>query len=181
MNSLKDLVAQIFPEECIIDGTSYSEKGKRFSLRPSNNEEIVLLRIDNPHKKPCQYFRGINPKCDLLCICRINDLIFISFVELKGSDVEHAINQILNTVKAFCPRFNQNIYHFGCKKLPVSHEKKKIYGVIVSTQGLSLKQPEKKKLHNQGIYIKRFKSQEIDSWTCSQLLKRFNDLNTREH
>ncbi len=173
MSRLKDLIAEIFPEECIVSGTSYSEKGKLFSLRPSKNEEIVLLKIDNTPKDPCQYFKEINPKCDLLCICRISDLIFISFVELKGSDTKHAINQIENTIKAFCLKSDQNLYHSDCRRLSFIHQKE-IYGAIVSNQKLSLKQTEIKKMRKKGIYIKRFKPKEVKEWTCSQLLRKFN-------
>jgi hypothetical protein len=172
MSKLKDLFAKIFPGECIINGTSYSEKGKRFSLRPSPDEDVVLIKIDSKVNDPCQYFKEINPKCDLLCICTDKSLSFVFFVELKGSDVKHALEQIINTIKAFCSRSSQNIYHFDCQKLSLSHHGK-IYGVIISIQKLTLKQTEKKRLHKQGIYIERFKPQEIKGWTCSQLLERF--------
>jgi len=117
MSKLKDLFAKIFPGECIINGTSYSEKGKRFSLRPSPDEDVVLIKIDSKVNDPCQYFKEINPKCDLLCICTDKSLSFVFFVELKGSDVKHALEQIINTIKAFCSRSSQNIYHFDCQKL----------------------------------------------------------------
>jgi len=179
MSSLKDLIAKIFPEECIIDGTSYSEKGKCFSLRPSHNEEVVLIKIDNDHNDPCQYFKEINPKYDLLCICKIDSRFFILFIELKGSDIKYALKQINNTFNYFCYDPNKSNYH-PKKDFPLSHEKK-IYGIIISVQGLSLKQKEKKKLRKkqsqskkkEKISFKRFKPQEIKGWTCSQLLKKF--------
>ena len=99
MSRLKDLIAKIFPRECIINGTSYSDIGKHFGLRPSYNEEIVLIKIDTESNDPCQYFKEINPKCDLLCICINKGLSFIFFVELKGSDVKHALDPTLTVFR----------------------------------------------------------------------------------
>lgn len=72
---------------------SASECGRKYSIKNKSKKEIVKYKIDgglinDPNEIKCDY--GFYTKGD-------NNILFL--VELKGSDYNHAIEQIINTIK----------------------------------------------------------------------------------
>ena len=69
------------------------EKNKSFILKNPDNERIKVIRIDN-----C-VFDANDP--DLRCDFLMRPLTIDSdlFIELKGTEIEHAVNQIASTIQ----------------------------------------------------------------------------------
>lgn len=94
-------------------GTVCTQKNKTFKIEFSKNyrEDITRIVIDDG------LIKDKKKKCDFLFIrCQSNHYYF---VELKSEDIEHAYNQIENTISIF-----NSILHL---------RKNLIYGFIVST------------------------------------------------
>ena len=49
--------------DCLVDGTSFSESGKRVFIRGERNEQVLFFRIDN-----CYITDTSSKKCDLLVL-----------------------------------------------------------------------------------------------------------------
>lgn len=83
---------------CLIRGTSFSEKAKSVAIRKRTDEIVMAFRTDSPE------FRGITN------VQRASDVAFLYmrhlgrpvllFVELKGSDISHAADQLQATIEA---------------------------------------------------------------------------------
>lgn len=69
-----------------------TENGKRFEIQ--TNEDFTKLRIDN-----CIITSKTIEKCDFGFIRHSNNDFY--FVELKGSDIEKALDQIVKTISFF--------------------------------------------------------------------------------
>ncbi len=78
--------------DCCVDNKVANEKGKRFEI--DSNENFTKIRIDN-----CLIVSNHEKKCDFGFVRHLNDDFY--FVELKGSDVEQAKKQIINTISYF--------------------------------------------------------------------------------
>ena len=66
------------------------KKSSKIIFTNENSTEVTKVQVDG-----CLDIQGI--KCDWLLI--INEPYIEIYIELKGSDVEHAFNQIENTIK----------------------------------------------------------------------------------
>jgi len=76
---------------CIERSNVAKENNKQFRIESSSNSVICRLKIDG-----CIINDNTIVKCDYVFkICDIDKLIF---VELKGTDVNHAIQQIVTTL-----------------------------------------------------------------------------------
>ncbi|MDN4164435.1 hypothetical protein QWY31_02925 [Cytophagales bacterium LB-30] len=76
--------------ECYSNSNVASENGKQFRIEKPNNVELCKVQIDG-----CLIQNQAVDKCDYLFkICQSNQIFL---VELKGTDVIHAVNQITST------------------------------------------------------------------------------------
>lgn len=98
--------------DCCVNNKVANEKGKRFEI--DSNENFTKIRIDN-----CLIISNQEKKCDFGFIRHLNGEFY--FVELKGSDVEQAKKQIINTISYFEEKLI---------KIP----KNKRYGFVVSSK-----------------------------------------------
>jgi len=109
---------------CVAPGkTSISEFGIKASLKPYEDECVLAFRID------CDEFRthfGVRRACDGLFFVKTkNEDPLLVLVELKGSDVGHAVEQLHDTLD-------------GLKR---SHIRKPVtYRAVIVTRGGSPKQ-----------------------------------------
>lgn len=99
-------------EDCCVDNKVAKENGKRFEIL--SRESFTKIRIDN-----CLIKSQEIEKCDFGFIRNSNYEFY--FVELKGSDVEKAVDQIVSAVKVFDSTFI---------KIP----KEKRFGFVVSSK-----------------------------------------------
>ncbi|MFH1057377.1 MAG: hypothetical protein V1797_01700, partial [Pseudomonadota bacterium] len=78
-------------DDCFIAGTKIEECGKTFSIRPQAGEEVVGIRVDG-----CQLTAQSGLACDAVFFIHrpSQNHLLIVLVELKGSDVGHAVKQI---------------------------------------------------------------------------------------
>lgn len=77
-----------------------SEQGRKYTLEVSNNQKTTLFNVDG-------YIITKGQKCDKLILVDKNEegddeTWNEIFVELKGKDVSHAIDQIRETLKILC-------------------------------------------------------------------------------
>jgi hypothetical protein len=86
---------------CLLPGkTCFSEQGKSVSVIPQSGETVLFFSIDNPNCELRQLIgldRAGEAICDLLVFYAIGDKRTICFVELKGKDLEKAVEQVVNT------------------------------------------------------------------------------------
>ncbi len=69
---------------------SVSENSMRFEIINNRRQNYFIIRIDG-----CQIC-GEEQRCDYVIVEEVNTCYFI---ELKGSDVSHAVKQLSNTIK----------------------------------------------------------------------------------
>lgn len=98
---------------CLKSGTSFSENGVGVSIRPQSNETTLFFSIDE-QSNPNSTFRkdlSINGGlCDLIIFHvehNIDERVFC-FVELKGGDTKHAVEQVINTFDAVKAKINKD-------------------------------------------------------------------------
>ena len=87
-NELKDRLGGA--DDCYSSSNVASENGKQFRIEKPNNINLCKVQVDG-----CLINNNDVLKCDYLFkICQTNQVFL---VELKGTDVIHAINQIVST------------------------------------------------------------------------------------
>ena len=90
------LISQGHPPEqalCPRKSISTAEEGKKYSLETPGNNESVAFQVDG-------VIITEGERCDKLVLVRLkNDSWAECFVELKGTDVKHAIKQLEESVK----------------------------------------------------------------------------------
>ncbi len=94
-NKIQDVFKPV-RKECFSNKTSAKEKNRTFTIdkRKSPNEQFCRIEVDN-----CLIKDSTIRKCDFVFVRSINNDHY--FVELKGSDTEHALKQLENTIKYF--------------------------------------------------------------------------------
>ena len=90
--------------ECFSNSTSVKEKGKEFRIENISSDDICKLQIDDCFIKSKEEI-----KCDYLFYFCKTEEIFL--VELKGTDIEHALKQVIATFKKI-----NNYLKFSSKK-----------------------------------------------------------------
>lgn len=93
---------------CLLPGkTSYREDGVEIRVQPTTGETVLFFSID-PEKNPNCKLRqllGLNKEgmksCDLIVFYATDSKNIICFVELKGSKIDVAKEQVINTYKYF--------------------------------------------------------------------------------
>lgn len=93
-NSFEDFINQF--SDCSSNSKVASENGKRFEI--ISNEDFTRLRIDG-----CLINVNEQEKCDFGFIRHSTDEFY--FVELKGSNIDKAFNQIVATIKLINSEF----------------------------------------------------------------------------
>ena len=92
---------------CFLPGkTSFTEDGVQLSLQPESGETVLFFSIDDQSNPNCKFRQvlGIqNDKkiCDLIVFYAKENERIICFVELKGSKLGTAVEQVTNTDKYF--------------------------------------------------------------------------------
>ncbi len=109
---------------------SCREKNAKFICEVEPNEIACLFVVDPQHKGNCRNDKPancLNPKkfCDFILFINTNplenSLKSVTFIELKGSNTNQAIEQIKETIKAFTKKFPKNKWKY------------KIFAVIIFT------------------------------------------------
>lgn len=151
MPGLRSVMAKLFPESSLLDGSSVGPKGTRFSIQLNSGEEAVGINLDRLENWPSG-----RKRCDALFVCTRKDAddFVVVLVELKGSHTEKAIEQIRTSKEILC-RTSEYFPGVHCpsaaeemKAFGRQHQRTTVLGLIVSTRSPSLRQPEKKKLQN---------------------------------
>lgn len=101
--------------ECVINTTDklivFSENRSRLTLVNNKSLRFVKVKVDG-----CQIKDGI--KCDYLAVCNNIE----HFIELKGQDINHAIEQIKVTISKLSsnPKNQQKICYIICTRSPLT-------------------------------------------------------------
>jgi len=77
-----------------------NEKKKRYCGINNQNKNVHMLRVDD-----C-LITGEYDRCDFLLLACDNDQKQAYFIELKGSDFLHGINQLLNSINTLGYKIN---------------------------------------------------------------------------
>jgi len=99
MSKLRKVLKEVFPQEAFLPSPKYQESGRRFSIKKSKKEDVVGIELnalkDWPHN---------TKRCDALFVCQMPECadLLVVLVELKGSDVGHALKQIKATNLRLC-------------------------------------------------------------------------------
>lgn len=146
------LLAQLFgTSNYFIKGTSFTDNGVSFSIKPQAGEQIVGIEVD---KGILSSHNG--PKCDaaFFLFDTANNRFLIILVETKGGDVAHSIKQFAETAScltsvAGCGRglhLAQNNPFLSQPNTTIMKHGGKLLGVVVSKKGLPQSQMAKVKL-----------------------------------
>ncbi len=80
--------------ECFSGATVAKEKGKEFRVEKNHTQSVCRVKVDN-----CLIKDDLVKKCDFLFyICETKKILLI---ELKGTDIEQAVKQIVETKSYF--------------------------------------------------------------------------------
>ncbi len=100
-------------ERCRHPGNAYRERGIVVRVTPRQGETWKWFAIDDQTNRPCALRAELH-----ICGALSDLLVFytpegsasttICIVELKGSDITHAIEQVINTLQSLAPHFNAN-------------------------------------------------------------------------
>ncbi len=87
--------------KCAMRGTSFGERGKSVSVEPEAGEIVLFFRSDSPDFRSCVGLTSVEKACDIMVFYYKSPKMVICFVELKGSEIEKAHEQIRETHRAF--------------------------------------------------------------------------------
>lgn len=129
-----DKFSETFGAAFLGSDRTFREKGKTFSVRERGEQIVFFIRVDGGLVDA----DSDQPRCDGLVLVRNErneDRFEHLFVELKGEDLAHAIDQIVNTKRLFCKRsgdaLHQRFEHSG-----IRHSREGVFGMIVSKGSL---------------------------------------------
>jgi hypothetical protein len=91
-------------------GTGVSESDVNVSVKRQANETILFFRIDAAHVCKDLGIKDKEPRCDYLAFYKKDDKTILCLVELKGKNIEHAVEQIAHTYK----RLNELLKQRAC-------------------------------------------------------------------
>jgi hypothetical protein len=88
---------------CIQKGTHVTENGLTVSVSKKDDEVVLFVKMDGNNARSCLCMpRDDDKSCDRLIFYTKRDNTnneLICFLELKGGDLSHAVDQIINTYK----------------------------------------------------------------------------------
>ena len=91
----------IYKDECFSNSTVAQEKGKEFRIIKNQNQRVCKVQVDG-----CLINDNNINKCDFMFyICDTEKLLLI---ELKGTDIEHAVSQLIQTKGFFKQKLNNS-------------------------------------------------------------------------
>ena len=97
---------------------SCSENKKRVSFQVHQREVGLVLVIDNnfsgkcgKQKTKCKNFRS-SKKCDVLLYFSNSSVKNVIFIELKGTDINEAIEQIKHSIEYFQSKYNKQSFNY---------------------------------------------------------------------
>ncbi len=158
MTDLRSVMAKLFPESSLLNGSSIGQKGTRFSIQLNSGEEAVGINLDLLDDWPVDCKR-----CDAVFVCTRKDAddFVVVLVELKGGHTEKAMEQIRTSQEILC---RKSEYFPGVHCRSTAEEMKAlgrqhahrttVLGLIVSRRSLPLRELEKKKLQEKSVTIK---------------------------
>ena len=83
----------------LMPGASVSESGVSVGVERQADETVLFFKIDNtPVRKDLGIQEG-EAGCDYVAFYSKENRIVLCFVELKGKDVKHAVEQIIHTYR----------------------------------------------------------------------------------
>jgi hypothetical protein len=123
-------------KDCFSQSTSAQERGKKFSFNNPDRKSICRVKVD-----ACLITNLEIRKCDFLFRVQENNKYFL--IELKGMDVEHAVQQIINTYEIVNGRINTTPQNYK--------------GVIVSSRVPAATEQKFRQLQDKCLREKRFK------------------------
>ncbi len=85
---------------CLIHGTRFGEQGATVSIKPKSGETILFFSVDDQSNEGCGLRKmGMQGAlCDLVIFFdNAGEKKTLCMVELKGSDLKRAIEQVINT------------------------------------------------------------------------------------
>ena len=109
---------------CLSRKTSFKDRGTgvEVSIKPAKGEKICFFPVDDKTKNPECYFRNAmkikaETCCDLIIFYENQGRQILCLVELKGADVIHAADQILNVCSKLQPQM-KNPFKINAKEKP---------------------------------------------------------------
>jgi len=93
-------------EDCFENKTAATEKGKTFRIEcKDKSEQFCRIHVDG-----CFVMDNNSNKCDYIFVrCKTED---VYYVELKGQDIGHAYEQIVETISVHFPSPKEKNYGF---------------------------------------------------------------------
>jgi hypothetical protein len=94
-----DVVYQLL-DTCKLHGTSFKESGSTVRVTPEHAEQVRFFHIDDQSNPNCTLRRNlkiIGAICDLIVTYIRETRESLCLVESKGKNLEHAVEQIINT------------------------------------------------------------------------------------
>lgn len=171
MSDLRSVMAKLFPESCVLKNPGIKEKGRSFGIKIESNsgDEAVGIDLEKLRNWPRDCKR-----CDALLVCarQGRDDFIVAFVELKGSNTGHAIEQIEESRRTLC-KGSAEFSDIHCPATVAAMKasgktgghNRTVLGFIVTGQSLSQRFRERKKLHNSvrlKIEKKRYRANGLD-------------------
>lgn len=156
---------------------SWGEEGHSFALKVHKDcgEDALFVRL---------LPREGQPTCDLLVLAHAPQRpLLVVFVELKGTDVRHALEQVGATARRYCKTSNQTTVHRPDVRTEVQRRATmahhgRVIGFILSGRAMPLEQQKRFALKQVGFRVfrhtgRRF-SEEL-TWFYDRLPRRFEE------
>lgn len=140
MGRLREMLAEVMPEECFLTGLGIHKNRRSFSLQGAGDDAVGLDVDKFPGFAPGE------PRCDGLFYCTsgAKKKSLAILVELKGTDVAHAPSQLFGTARKILDgTIACHTAKEALRKEGIPAHGKGALGLIVSKVGLRLNQSEK--------------------------------------
>lgn len=99
---MNNYATQAIEQSGIIKNVVCSENGRKFLLKNDSGKNIIKLHVDGKLIKT-----GV--RCDYAIDVEAGDTVYL--IELKGSDKEHAFEQLLTTLDYFTKTYETKNYY----------------------------------------------------------------------
>ena len=162
---LDGALGEAFGPSSLLSATSVGEKGNRFSVRVGPDDVVAGVRLVPPTDPTGRTLSA----CDaaFLVATQTSPTPLVVLVELKGSHVDHAVDQIEASFERLCKRRGGSQHPgrasvrealVGARTSRARAHARVCLGVIVSRRGaLSLRQVRRARLQKQGLVIRKVK------------------------